>query len=64
MGVTSARPPLSDAEQLVRVVRRTQPGDFASTFRAGLADAELLRLVTGRPRQASSHLAYRRAELT
>ncbi len=64
MGLTPPRPPLSDAERLLRVVRRMQPGDLADTLRAGLADAELLRLVTARPRQASRHLACRRAELT
>jgi hypothetical protein len=49
MAAGLAGPPLSDAERLLWLVRRMQPTEFARTFRRGLADAELMQVISALP---------------
>jgi hypothetical protein len=56
MGTAWAGLPL-EAERLLRLVRRMQPGEFARIFRRGLADPELLRVIGALPAEQRGVLA-------
>jgi DNA-binding XRE family transcriptional regulator len=59
MGAAPERPPLSDAERLLWLVRHLQPAAFARTFRRGLSNAELLGVVAALPAERLRALADR-----
>jgi DNA-binding XRE family transcriptional regulator len=59
MGAAPERPPLSDVERLLWLVRHLQPADFARTFRRGLSDTELLRVVAALPPERVRALTHR-----
>ena len=59
MGAAPGRPPLSDAERLLWLVRRLPAGEFAGTLRRGLADPDLMGIIAALPGQRRHALTNR-----
>jgi DNA-binding XRE family transcriptional regulator len=59
MGAALAGSPLGDAERLLWLVRHLQPAEFARTFRRGLADTELMQVISALPAERRRALTER-----
>ncbi len=59
MGAALVGPPLGDTERLLWLVRHLQPAEFARTFRRGLADTELMRVISALPAKRQRALTER-----